>query len=77
MIELRHFCPYCGSTRLKAKPWRKEQTWFVSCLDCAATGPSLAKSEAEAWKLFEHRANGPVQTALYVGADGSVRLVED
>lgn len=48
-------CPYCGSDRLQTAMWHKRGTWFVRCIDCAATGPSLAKSEEEAVRLFDTR----------------------
>lgn len=50
-------CPYCGSTNLKVKEWRSRGTWFVACMKCAATGPSLAKNANEACELFDRRAS--------------------
>lgn len=48
-------CPYCGGDNLEPAQWRKRSTWFVRCKDCAATGPSLGRSKAEAIRLFNTR----------------------
>jgi ribosomal protein L37AE/L43A len=55
VIEPELACPFCGSRRLETARWYKRGTWFVRCEDCAATGPSLAKSEEEAVRLFDIR----------------------
>ena len=48
-------CPYCGSDRLEVARWYVQGTWFVRCRDCRSAGPSLAKSEDEAVRLFDTR----------------------
>ncbi len=66
MIKPNLCCPYCGSNQLGTAKWHKRGTWFVRCKVCAATGPSLAKTEEEAIKLFDTRRE-PVQGRLDLG----------
>lgn len=65
-MRIDGWCPYCGHEELETSFWHKEGTWFVRCRHCRATGPSLAKSEQEAIRLFMTRADGPVQGRLSI-----------
>ena len=51
-MRISGWCPYCGHEELETAVWHKEGTWFVRCKHCRATGPSLAKTEEEAIRLF-------------------------
>lgn len=55
MLKPRLTCPYCGGDNLETARWYKKGTWFVRRKDCAGTGPSLAKTEEDAVKLFDTR----------------------
>lgn len=65
MIKPKLSCPYCGSDRLETARWYKQGTWFVRCKNCASAGPSLAKTEEEAVRLFDTRRE-PMQGRLEV-----------
>ena len=55
MIRPRLACPYCGGRRLETARWHRRGTWFVRCKDCARAGPSKARTEEEAVRLFDTR----------------------
>ena len=59
-------CPYCGSTSLQVKEWRKFGTYFVACNDCLQAGPSKARSREEAIELFDTRAKQTEQMRMVV-----------
>lgn len=62
------FCIYCGEEALETACWRKAGTYFVRCRNCRATGPSIAKTEEEAVRLFNTRHDSPRQGRLEVDA---------
>ena len=55
MIKPRLASPYCGGDNLETARWYRQGTWFVRCKDCLQAGPSTAKTEIEAVKLFDTR----------------------
>lgn len=63
-MKVEGHCIYCGEEKLETAYWRKSYTWFVRCKVCRATGPSLAKTEQEAVRLFNIRHDGPKQGRL-------------
>lgn len=65
MIQPKLACPYCGSRRLETARWYKAGTWFVRCKECAQAGPSKAKTEEEAVRLFDTRRE-PMQGRLEI-----------
>ena len=54
-MKVNGFCIYCGKEKLETAYWYREQTYFVRCRNCKATGPSIAHSEEEAIRLFNTR----------------------
>ena len=63
-MKVEGFCQYCGNEQLETAMWRKARTYFVRCKVCRATGPSLAKTEEEAIRLFNTRYDAPKQGRL-------------
>jgi len=47
-------CPFCGSTDLIDEGWLEQDSYFVNCERCDATGP-IAKSEKGARRLWNMR----------------------
>lgn len=65
-MRVEGFCTYCGHEELETAYWHREGTYFVRCRHCKATGPSVARSEQEAIRLFNTRHDGPIQGRLEV-----------
>lgn len=56
MIQPQLARPYCGSRNLETARWYKAGTWFVRRKERRQAGPSIAKTEAEAVRLFDTRS---------------------
>ena len=65
-MKVEGFCIYCGREQLETAYWYRENTYFVRCKNCKATGPSIAHSEQEAIELFNTRHGGPEQGRLAI-----------
>ena len=46
-MKVEGFCIYCGKEQLETAYWYRNNTYFVRCRNCKATGPSIAHSEEE------------------------------
>lgn len=65
-MRVEGFCIYCGKEELETAYWYRENTYFVRCRNCKATGPSIAHTEREAIELFNTRHDGPEQGRLAI-----------
>lgn len=63
-MKVEGFCIYCGEEQLETAYWGMGKAYFVRCKNCRATGPSIAKTEEEAVKLFNTRYDAPKQGRL-------------
>lgn len=64
-MRVEGYCIYCGHEELETAYWYRENTYFVRCKHCKATGPSIAHTEMEAIELFNTRKE-PAQGRLAI-----------
>ena len=64
-MRVEGYCIYCGHEELETAYWYRENTYFVRCKHCKATGPSIAHTEREAIELSNTRRE-PAQGRLAI-----------
>lgn len=62
-------CPFCGSRDIAMQFMQlfHSTDYWAECLDCGATGPRGARTEEDAWALFDRRQRPRPDRARLLG----------